>query len=134
MKTSLTLHQNRKTGDFLAERYVGIRAVGKLVHISAEEMQSRGLELVLNLLEEEASSKPAEKSERSCFSKEEDRAFNSLHQGISILLSEDRSFRIGRLRRQGSGYVVLKEDVLQLTPPYTNEEFHTTLHRAVTEF
>jgi hypothetical protein len=68
------------------------------------------------------------------YSKEEERAFRRLHRGVSIHSPEREIIRIGILRRQGSGYVVRKEDVVQLSLPCTNEEFLTALNRAFTEF
>ena len=127
MDDKLTLYQNRKTRDCLIERYVGTHAVGRLAPISGAEMEINGLERILGLLQDVSRPANGEKSERSSFSKEEDRAFNALHRGIGVDLSDDGSITVGPLRRKGSGYVVRKEETVRLSPRRTNEELLTAL-------
>ena len=64
------------------------------------------------------------------YSKEEERAFRRLHQSVAVFSAEKEIIGIGVLRRQGSGYVVRKEDVIQLSLPSTNGEFLTAFNQA----
>jgi hypothetical protein len=122
----VTLYRNRKSGGCLIQRYAGIYAVGKFVNVSAAEMKAHGLEIILNHLNDEPSDKP----ELNIFSKEEEKTFRRDHRGISVNFSGQGIITVGPLRRQGSGYVVRKEDVIQLARPCTNEKFLAALDLA----
>ena len=130
MSDTLTLYRNRKTGDCLIERFIGIHAVGKFMRVSTAEMQEQGLEIISKCLWGEPPPNSGEKPEMATYSKEEERAFRRLHQSVAIFSAEKEIIGIGVLRRQGGGYVVRKEDVIQLSLPSTNEEFLTALNRA----
>jgi hypothetical protein len=129
---SLTLYRNRKTGDCLIERFVGTYAVGKFMRVSTAEMQEQGLGIISKCLWGEPPSQSEEKPEMATYSKEEERAFRRLHQSVAIFSAERETIGIGVLRRQGSGYVVRKEDVIRLSLPSTNEQFLTALNQAFT--
>ena len=134
MSNSVTLYQNRKTKDCLLERYVKSSAVGKLLKISAAEMGANGLEIISECLWGKPPPKSDEKPESATYSKDEERVFRRLHQSVAIFPTGKESINVGVLRRQGSGYVVRKEDVVQISLPCTNQEFLTALNRALTEF
>jgi hypothetical protein len=122
-----TLYRNRKSGDRLVQRYSGIYAAGRFVKVSAAEMKAHGLEIILNHLNDEPSDEP----ELNTFSKEEDKTFRRDHRGVSVDFSGQDIITAGPLRRKGSGYVVRKEDVIQLARPCTDEEFIAALDQAL---
>ena len=124
---SLTLYRNKKTKDYLIERYVGTRAVGGLAKVTSAEMQNKGMAITMLAFKEAPATQEGCLPGRSGFSKEEDRTFNSLHRSASISLSEKAAICLGPFRRRGSGYVVHKDEVVQLSASCTNEEFLAVL-------
>jgi hypothetical protein len=133
VSNALTLYRNRKTAGCSIEIYIGTKAVGNFIEVSAGEMCEQGLEIILKCLNGEILPH-GETAELTTYSKEQERVFRRLHEAVSVHSPKKDEISIGKLRRQGSGYVVRKEDVVPLSIPCANEEFLTALNRAFTEF
>ena len=111
-------------------RYVGI-AVGPFIRVSALEMRERGVEVVLQSLAENPERSTDAKPELETFSKDEERVFFRDHRGVYVEVVADCAMRLGPLRKRGSGFVVPREEVLELSLPVTNEVFRGALGRAL---
>jgi DNA-binding GntR family transcriptional regulator len=131
---TLTLYRHRKTGDFLIQRFFKTRAAGKFVTASAAEMQERGLDIVLKLLNDKSPAEPGATSELNNFTKEEERVFYRQHRHVCCWFEKEGVLALGPERRQGSGYVVRKDEVVELSSPFTNENFLEALNRIYDEW
>jgi hypothetical protein len=119
----LELYQEKGSGDYLIQRYAGSYGVGRFIRVSREEMEERGLEIVLMHLRVQPLSEPSEKPELSAFTKEESRAFYRRTRHVFVCLASDGTISTGPLHRKGSGFVAPREEVVRLAEHRTNREF-----------
>jgi len=133
MVAYLELYLDLITGDYLIQRYSEYYGVGKLVHVSATEMRERGLEILLSHLKNEHGADP-QQSEFAAFSTEQMNAFYRRHHHVFVDLTEEGVISTGPLRRQGSGFVAPKNEVIAICPPVTIEKLSDALRRAFDAF
>ena len=129
MNEPITIYRNHKTHDLLIQRYAGIYAAGRFINLSAVQMKESGLEAILKLLNDEPPSRAGETPELKAFSKDERRIFYRQHSSVSVSLKEN-VLLVGPYRRQGSGFVTRKDEIVNISLPSTNEEFLSVLNQA----
>jgi predicted Zn-ribbon and HTH transcriptional regulator len=92
------------------------------------------LDIVLKLLDDKSPAEIGETSELNNFTKEEERVFNRQHRHVSCWFRKEGVLALGPERRQGSGYVVRKDEVVELSSPFTNDNFLKALNRVFDEW
>lgn len=127
---SLHVFRGRKADEYLIQRFANSYAAGTFTRVSAAEMSERGVDIILKYIKEEPETRKGDKPELTTMSKEERAAFYRNHLGISIHLVANTKIMIGPLRRRGSGFVVPRDKIIELSLPCTNGTFLDALVRA----
>jgi|HubBroStandDraft_5_1064220.scaffolds.fasta_scaffold226206_3 hypothetical protein len=126
----LNLYWNRRSDEFLIQRYKKLYAVGKFIRLPAAAMLENGLQLILHYLRETSFSREDEAPELNTFSKKEEKNFYKEHHHVFVMLSSNTDIAIGPMQKMGAGFVAPKDDIVRISISCTNEEFVIALRSA----
>lgn len=135
---SLDLCKNIKTGDFIimnfAEDQFGMSvAAGKLVSLSADQVKTMGLDIVLTHLNDYPNRRPDDVNEVNRMTRVQTRKFYGAHRVLGIRLLNPSVLRIGAIYGfTGTTRTGQPWQAWEIPLPATNEQFLAVLDKAFT--
>jgi len=133
---SCTIYLNKKNGQFILEghaiesKFGWCASYGALIFVSREEMGKRGIDIVLQDLQEFSQRCGDEKSEHENMTASERSTFDRKHKNVGITLISSDSLRLFPMHKEQGGHIGNPGEEVYVKLPVSSEEFFQKLMEA----